>query len=100
MWYKVEFEESGKPIITMMHIGKKDMNENHMIGTYKRFTDVSIDNAAGSAYVTFSYRLENETGDKVEGRLRYSNNTDNEDIYLRMHNMGKEEADVVLKRVK
>lgn len=95
--YKVEFNEKGKPTITVYspYDGGREI-----VGTYIRFTDVSLDNAAGSAYVTFSYRLENETGDKVEGRLRYSNNTDNNEIYLRMHNLGTEGDGIILKKVK
>ena len=68
--------------------------------TYRRFTDVLSEGAAGSVYVTFSYRLLNETGDKVEGRLKYSNNTDNKEIYLKMYNKDNNENEVMLKQVK
>ncbi len=96
-WYKVEFDESGKPTITW---GYSANGTNQINDTIKQFSDVSIDNAAGSAYVTFSYRLLNGTGEKVEGRLRYSNNDDNDKISLRMHNMGTEGDGVTLIRTK
>lgn len=96
-WYKVEFDEKGNPTITEGYLAG---GVSQIVDTYRRFTDVSSEGAAGSVYVTFSYRLLNETGDKVEGRLKYSNNTDNKEIYLKMYNKDNNENEVMLKQVK
>lgn len=96
-WYKVEFDENGRPTITVGYLAN---SVSQISDTLRRFTDVTMDTAAGSAYVTFSYRLLNETGEKVEGRLRYSNNTDNDEIYLKMNNSKEDGDGVVLKLVK
>lgn len=79
-------------------IRKEGYNANgvsQIVATYRRFTDVSIDNAAGSAYVTFSYRLLNETGEKVEGNLKYSNVTENDSIYIKLNTTNNKEIELV-----
>lgn len=95
LWYKVEINEMGKPTITVTS-GQGD--EKQIVDTYKRFTDVYSEGAAGHTYIYFSYRLLNETGDKVQGVLGLSNNTDNNDIQLRLDNTGESWA--ILKRIK
>lgn len=92
LWYKLEFDENGKPTITII---SSEGENKQIVDKYTRFTDVSIDNAAGSAYVTFSYRLLNETGDKVEGILKYSNVTENNSIYIELNTANNKEIALV-----
>ena len=96
-WYKLEFDENGKPTITEGYLAGE---VSQIVDTYRRFTDVSSEGAAGSVYVTFSYRVLNETGEKVEGRLHYSNNTNNKEIYLKMYNKENKDNEIILKQVK
>lgn len=96
--YKLEFDESGKPTITIISSNEADKEKEYK---YTYFTNISIEVAAGSSYIKFSYILSNEEGDnKVEGRLRYSNNTDNNEVYLKMHNVKDDGDGIELKRVK
>ena len=94
LWYKLEFDENGKPTIT---ITSSEGENKQIVDKYTRFTDVHSDGAAGTMYINFSYRLMNETGNKVEGYLGYSNNTDNNEIRLKMDNM---ESEIMVKRIK
>lgn len=80
LWYKLEFDENGKTTITITGDNKE------IVDKYTRFTDVYSEGAAGTIYINFSYRLENEMGEKVQGTLGYSNNTDNSDLQLKLNN--------------
>ena len=93
-WYKLEFDENGKPTIIEGYLAG---GVSQISDTYRRFTDVYSEGAAGTSYITFYYRLLNETGEKVEGRLAVSNNTDNSYLRLKMNNS---ETEITLKRVK
>lgn len=94
LWYTLEFDENGKPTIT---ITSSEGGNKQIVDKYTRFTDVSSEGAAGTIYMNFSYRLMNETGDKVEGYFGYSNNTDNNELRLKLNNMNTE---IMVKRVK
>lgn len=94
LWYKLEFDENGKPTIT---ITSSEGENKQIVDKYTRFTDVYSDGAAGTTYINFSYRLMNETGNKVEGHLGYSNNTDNNELRLKLNNL---KSEIMVKRVK
>lgn len=94
LWYNLEFDENGKPTITII---SSEGENKQIVDKYTRFTDVYSDGAAGTVYINFSYRLLNETGDKVEGYLGYSNNTDNNELRLKLNNT---KTEIMVKRVK
>ena len=84
-YFKISFDENSKPTIYIEDIGAQPY------ATYRTFYNVKSDVAAGSAYVEFSYRTLNETGDFQTGKIKYSNVTNNDCIYLTMpETSGKE----------
>ncbi len=94
LWYKVEFNGNSEPTITVSYMQN---GTSQIRDTYKLFSDINADGAAGSVYVTFNYRLSNPSKDKVEGSITYNNNTENNEIYLKLYDM---ENEIELKKVK
>lgn len=93
--YRIEFDKNANPTIIVEYISK---NGSKIVETYKDFSNVKSDGAAGKVYVTFDYKKTDDAKSEENGEIIYSHVTDNESIGLKLSTTNGEEVDLYKER--
>lgn len=79
MFYRISFDSNCNPTIYSEAVGIQPY------ATYNKFYNIKYDVAAGTTYITFDYKLLNETEDGGKGEIKYSNVADNTFISIKLN---------------
>lgn len=78
-YYKVSFDSNCNPTIYIEDGGAQPY------ATYRKFYNIKSDVAAGTTYITFDFKILNETEDGGKGEIKYSNVADNTFISIKLN---------------
>ena len=78
-FYRVSFDSNCNPTIYIEDVGVQPY------ATYNKFYNIRSDVAAGTTYITFDFKILNETEDGGKGEIKYSNIADNTFISIKLN---------------